>query len=98
MNLHLNGGSAGSSRRETKLSPRLSAKALDTTIELTSMGFEEAYTIDEATGTTFWRNAIEKEMKNVCVAFDILVDSAAPPPDHQNGGFLVQCPAHSRGT
>eukprot|EP00804_Cyclotella_cryptica_P025829 CCRYP_002699-RA/>CCRYP_002699-RA protein AED:0.25 eAED:0.20 QI:0/-1/0/1/-1/1/1/0/678 len=44
---------------------------------------EEAYTIDKASGTTFWRDAIEMEMTNVCVAFDILVDGAAPPPDHQ---------------
>eukprot|EP00804_Cyclotella_cryptica_P019304 CCRYP_006183-RA/>CCRYP_006183-RA protein AED:0.20 eAED:0.20 QI:0/0/0/1/0/0/5/0/657 len=44
---------------------------------------EEAYVIDKATGTTFWHDAIEKEMTNVRVAFDILADGAAPPPDHQ---------------
>jgi hypothetical protein len=44
---------------------------------------EEAYAIDEATGTTFWRDAIAKEMKNVHVAFNVLTDGAAPPPDHQ---------------
>eukprot|EP00804_Cyclotella_cryptica_P003812 CCRYP_018937-RA/>CCRYP_018937-RA protein AED:0.24 eAED:0.24 QI:0/0/0/1/0.66/0.5/4/0/462 len=44
---------------------------------------EEAYAIDKATGTTFWRDAIEKEMTNVRVAFDILAGGAAPPPDHQ---------------
>jgi hypothetical protein len=44
---------------------------------------EEAYAIDKATGTTFWRNAIEMEMKNMRVAFNILADGAAPPPDHQ---------------
>eukprot|EP00804_Cyclotella_cryptica_P001262 CCRYP_012757-RA/>CCRYP_012757-RA protein AED:0.45 eAED:0.45 QI:0/-1/0/1/-1/1/1/0/166 len=44
---------------------------------------EEAYAIDKATGTTFWCYAIEKEMTNVHVAFDILADGAAPPPDHQ---------------
>eukprot|EP00804_Cyclotella_cryptica_P004620 CCRYP_006942-RA/>CCRYP_006942-RA protein AED:0.23 eAED:0.23 QI:0/-1/0/1/-1/1/1/0/675 len=44
---------------------------------------EEACTIDNATGTTFWRDAIEKEMTNVRVAFDILADGEAPPPDHQ---------------
>ncbi len=36
-----------------------------------------------ATGTTFWRDAIEKEMKNVRVAFDVLSDGVAPPADHQ---------------
>ena len=44
---------------------------------------EEAYAINKATGTTFWRDAIEKEMKNVLVAFNVLADGAAPPPDHQ---------------
>eukprot|EP00804_Cyclotella_cryptica_P031332 CCRYP_011130-RA/>CCRYP_011130-RA protein AED:0.34 eAED:0.34 QI:0/0/0/1/0/0/3/0/252 len=44
---------------------------------------EEAYAIDRTTGTTFWRNAIEKEMKNVRVVFDVLADSVAPPADHQ---------------
>jgi hypothetical protein len=44
---------------------------------------DEAYAINKATGTTFWRDAIEKEMKNVCVAFNVLLDGAAPPPDNQ---------------
>jgi hypothetical protein len=44
---------------------------------------EEAYAINPATGTTFWCDAIEKEMKNVHVAFNVLVDGVAPPPDHQ---------------
>ena len=44
---------------------------------------EEAYAIDKATGTTFWRDAIELEMKNVRVAFDVLPDGVAPPSDHQ---------------
>eukprot|EP00804_Cyclotella_cryptica_P003442 CCRYP_002082-RA/>CCRYP_002082-RA protein AED:0.34 eAED:0.34 QI:0/0/0/1/0/0/2/0/164 len=43
----------------------------------------EAYAIIKATGTTFWRDAIKKEMTNVRVAFDKLADGAAPPPDHQ---------------
>ena len=33
---------------------------------------DEALEIDRITGTTFWRDAIDKEMKNVRVAFDIL--------------------------
>ena len=44
---------------------------------------EEAYAIDRATGTTFWRDAIKNEMKNVCVAFDILWNGVAPLADHQ---------------
>ncbi len=39
---------------------------------------EEAYQIDEDTGTTYWRDAIEKEMANVRVAFDILEDGKVP--------------------
>lgn len=33
---------------------------------------EEAYWIDEETGTTFWQDAIEKELKKVHVAFEKL--------------------------
>eukprot|EP00804_Cyclotella_cryptica_P020326 CCRYP_014066-RA/>CCRYP_014066-RA protein AED:0.16 eAED:0.16 QI:0/0/0/1/1/1/3/0/747 len=44
---------------------------------------EEAYAIDRATGTTFWHDAIEKEMKNVRVAFGVRADGVAPPADHQ---------------
>ncbi|KAL7474135.1 LOW QUALITY PROTEIN: hypothetical protein ACHAW6_000128 [Cyclotella cf. meneghiniana] len=44
---------------------------------------EEAYTIGKATGTTFWRDAIKLEVKNVCVAFDILPNGVVPPSDHQ---------------
>ncbi|KAL7482201.1 hypothetical protein ACHAW6_007885 [Cyclotella cf. meneghiniana] len=44
---------------------------------------EEAYAIDCATGTTFWHNAIEKEMENVHISFDILRDGVMPLPDHQ---------------
>ena len=44
---------------------------------------EEAYAFDKATGTSFWRDAIKLEMKNVRVAFDVLLDGVAPPSDHQ---------------
>ncbi|KAL7476013.1 LOW QUALITY PROTEIN: hypothetical protein ACHAW6_001903 [Cyclotella cf. meneghiniana] len=44
---------------------------------------DEAYVIDKATGTTFWRDVIKLEMKNVQVAFDVLPDGVAPPLDHQ---------------
>ncbi len=38
----------------------------------------EALAIDRKTGTTFWRDAIEKEMKNVKVAFEFSDDPNAP--------------------
>ena len=44
---------------------------------------EEAYAINKATGTSFWCDVIELEMKNVWVAFDVLADSVVPPSDHQ---------------
>ena len=44
---------------------------------------DEDYALDAATGTSFWREAIEKDMQNVLVAFDVLQDSITPPPDHQ---------------
>ena len=33
---------------------------------------DEAYNIDRRTGTTFWTEAITKEIKNVRVAFEVL--------------------------
>ena len=33
---------------------------------------DEAYKIYQQTGTTFWKKAIEKEMSNVYVVFDVL--------------------------
>ena len=44
---------------------------------------EEALKIDEESGTTFWRDALDKEMKNVEVAFDIKEPGAKPPPGHK---------------
>ncbi|KAI2492432.1 Reverse transcriptase (RNA-dependent DNA polymerase) [Fragilaria crotonensis] len=38
----------------------------------------EALAIDRRTGTTFWRDAIEKEMKNVMVAFEFSDDPSPP--------------------
>lgn len=46
----------------------------------------EALEIDRRTGTTFWRDAIEKEMRNVSDAFEIREDNK-PPPFHQ----LIRC-------
>jgi hypothetical protein len=44
---------------------------------------EDAYTIDKATGTTFWHNAMEKEQRNAGVAVNILGDGVIPPLAHQ---------------
>ena len=38
----------------------------------------EAFAIDKKTGTDLWRKAIEKEMRNVQVAFDIKEDGVVP--------------------
>ena len=40
---------------------------------------KRALEIDEETGTTFWRDAIKKEMSTVMVAFDILAEGANRP-------------------
>ena len=40
---------------------------------------KEALQIDEDTKTTFWRDALEKEMRVVMKAFDILEEGAAEP-------------------
>ena len=40
---------------------------------------KRALEIDEETGTTFWRDAIKKEMGTVMVAFDILPEGAEKP-------------------
>ena len=44
---------------------------------------EEANEIGKATGTFLWRDVIELEMKNVWLAFDVLLDGVAPLSDHQ---------------
>jgi hypothetical protein len=41
---------------------------------------EEAYKLDEKNGNTLWRDAINKEMANLKVAFDIMDDSESLPP------------------
>ena len=44
---------------------------------------ERALEIDKETGTTFWYDAIQLEMKNVKIAFNILDDGQVVPPGHQ---------------
>jgi ribosomal protein L31E len=40
---------------------------------------ERALAIDQETNTSLWKDAIEKEMKHVLVAFDVLEDGAEEP-------------------
>ncbi len=44
---------------------------------------KDAYSINIATGTSFWCDAIKLEMKNVHVSIDVLPDGVAPLSDHQ---------------
>lgn len=47
----------------------------------------EALEIDRITGTTFWKDAINKEMKNVRVAFDVLDENSNIEP----GRIYLEC-------
>ena len=50
----------------------------------------EALRIDERYGNHFWRDAINKEMENLKVAFDILPDGKEPPPGYaKSSGHMV---------
>ena len=40
---------------------------------------EHAYKIDEQNGNRFWRDALEKEMHNVGIAFEVLENDSSPP-------------------
>ena len=50
---------------------------------------EEAYKIDRKTNTRHWRNAIEKEMKNVMVAFDFDDEETVPIAHQRIGVHMV---------
>ena len=51
---------------------------------------EEAFAIDTKNGNTFWRDAINKEMANLKVAFDILPEGHKAPPGYRKAsGHLV---------
>lgn len=41
---------------------------------------EHAFEIDRQSGTTLWRDALNKEMFNVGVAFEVLDEGAKAPP------------------
>lgn len=93
MNQHLTGEWIRFSRRETGLSPRLSSEVLYATNTLISISLN------------LWQDAIDKEMKNVCVSCAVLADGVAAPSDQymtheiwrQDGRFLVQGLARSWG-
>lgn len=40
----------------------------------------EAYALDRENGNTFWRDALQKEMKNTQIAFKFLEEGEKPPP------------------
>ncbi len=50
---------------------------------------EEALRIDQRTGTTYWRDAIAKEMENVQPAFEFRDDDKIPPGYKKASGHMV---------
>jgi hypothetical protein len=72
-----------------KKSDRVMAKIRARNVKLEKFGIriprtvEEALRFDRDTGTTYWRDAIDKEMKNVMVAFQFLSEGERPPPGYQ---------------
>ena len=51
---------------------------------------KEALDLDRANGNTFWRDAIDKEMKNVAVAFEILdADKPIPLGWKKSSGHII---------
>ena len=50
----------------------------------------EAFRLDEKNRDTFWRDAVNKEMENLKVAFDILPEGKEPPPAYRKAtGHLI---------
>jgi len=45
---------------------------------------KEALELDEENGNTFWWDAIDQEMKDVMVAFDIKPEGSKPPPGYKH--------------
>ena len=51
---------------------------------------EEAYKLDEANNNHLWRHAIDREMENLKVAFDILLEGKEPPPGYtKTSGHII---------
>ena len=50
----------------------------------------EAYALDEKNGNTFWCDALNREMENLKVAFDILPEGKSPPPGYfRSSGRII---------
>jgi hypothetical protein len=52
-------------------------------IEVPKTVIKEALDLDRKNGNTFWSNAIAKEMKEVCIAFNILSEGHVAPIGYQ---------------
>jgi len=51
---------------------------------------EEAFALDEKNGDSHWRDAVNREMGNLIVAFDILKEGSKPPPGYtKSSGHLI---------
>jgi hypothetical protein len=44
---------------------------------------KEAFELDRKNGNTFWADAIAKKMRDLCVAFNILLDGQSAPIGYQ---------------
>ena len=44
---------------------------------------EQTHALDAKNGNTFWKDAISKEMENVRVAFEVLLNGKSVPIGHQ---------------
>ena len=51
---------------------------------------QEAYALDEKNGNNFWRDALNREMDNLKVDFDILPEGRSPPPGYfRSSGHII---------
>ena len=51
---------------------------------------DQAYDLDRSNGNTLWRDALNKEMSNLQVAFDILPQGHKPPPGYRKAsGHII---------
>jgi hypothetical protein len=51
---------------------------------------KQAYAIDRKNGNDLWRQAIDKEMQNLKVAFDILPEGSSPPVGYsKSSGHII---------
>ncbi len=65
-----------------KRNPRYLKRTYEFGIELPKT-IKEALELDKKNGNTFWADAIAKEMKDVCIAFKILLDGQSVPIGYQ---------------